>query len=108
MGRKVTRDGGRERGWREGRGEEKRRGGYKILSSNIHVYIQLHKLKGRKGEQEEEEREGEVPTSLLSSSAWVIITLSLSMATACLVVSIIPSTLVNIWGRGEKRRVKTE
>ena len=57
--------------------------------------------KGQKGEQKEEE-EGELPTSLLSSSAWVIITLSLSMATACLVVSIIPSTLVNIWDGGEK------
>ena len=58
--------------------------------------------KGQKGEQKEEEEEGELPTSLLSSSAWVIITLSLSMATACLVVSIIPSTLVNICEGGEK------
>ena len=101
MGRRVVRDGGRERGWREGRGEEKRKGDYKILSSfQYTVYIQPDKLKGRKEEQEEE---GELPTSLLSRSAWVIITLSLSMATACLVVSIIPSTLVNIWGREEKK-----
>ena len=81
----------------------------KILRYTVHVYIQQDKLvtdkegrkKGQKGEQKEKE-EGELPTSLLSSSAWVIITLSLSMATACLVVSIIPSTLVNIWDGGEK------
>ena len=81
----------------------------KILHYTVQVYIQQDKLvtdkegrrKGQKGEQKEEEG-GELPTSLLSSSAWVIITLSLSMATACLVVSIIPSTLVNIWDGGEK------
>ena len=65
MGRRVVRDGGRERGWREGRGEEKRKGDYKILSSfQYTVYIQPDKLKGRKEEQEEE---GELQCTYLSS-----------------------------------------
>jgi len=51
----------------------------------------------REGRNKREEGDGDGRhTSFLSSSAWVVITLSLSMVTACLVVSNIPNTLVNI------------